>query len=69
LEVTEKKGRKDETHKKEACELFLKPFQVFCEDFVCPLIVDVDLENWSCYVFLYFCSQSKTRKCTRGFRV
>jgi hypothetical protein len=69
FEVTKKKGRKDETHKKEACELFLKPLQVFSEGFVCPLIVDRDLENWSCCVFLYFCLQSKTRKGARGFKV
>jgi hypothetical protein len=38
FEVTKKKGKKDETHKKEARELFLKPLQVFCEGFVCPLL-------------------------------
>ncbi len=55
--------------KNKAYELFLKHFQVFCEGFVCPLIVDQDFENWSCCVVLYFCLQSKTRKGTRGFKV
>ncbi len=68
FEVTKKKGRKDETYEKKAYELFLKHFQVFCEGFVCPLIVDQDFENIVVVFFYIFACKVKQEKAQEGLR-